>query len=383
MFKSFFHLSKAISNEIAIDKDVIKRIDAKDLPFIPIRPLKTLPYLRKLPIKAAPYLFLNTSFLIFSPVFFGLQLFSTIKYKCHLDKPSPFDTNANIILQSNNRTWSLFKDNILSNKKNYLIKFDRSLDYQDCVHVLQFISTPQIFKCYFEAIIYVTRNISMINSLNLLQCYVAFDWFVKYHALKSIPFQENQNIYFSNHYDRWAVMFDLVLKKHRLHLIQHGVLPPDLHLPYKTSHLDFIYTIDKQSQLTFKSLYNLKSNIKFRLLNPTLKLSKTPYEKSVLIIGQPQSALREIEIVKELAKNDDIDMIYIKPHPLYSSDIYKPLNSSLIQVIEDKSYFPDVTIALNYESTLGLEYRNSGIPVIDIKGQVKSDIISKVRKTLM
>lgn len=384
MFKSFLHLSKAISNEIAIDKDVMKRINAETLPFTPLRPLKSLHYLRKIPGKTVFYLFLNASFLFLSPVLFGLQLFSTIKYKYHLDKPSSFDTNANIILQSNNRTLSLFKNNILSDNNYYLIKFDKSLDCENCLHILQFISTPQILKCYFEAVIYVIKNIPMINNFNLLQCYVAFDWFVKYYALKAIPFQDNQDVYFSNHYDRWAVMFDLVLKRQKLNLIQHGVLPPDLHLPYKISHLDFIYTIDKQSQLTFNSLYNLKSNIQFKLLNSTLNLSKTPYEKSVLIIGQPHSAIREIEIVKELIKNkDNIDMIYIKPHPLYPIDIYRSLDSSSIQIIEDSSYFPEVTVALNYESTLGLEYKASGIPVIDIKGQAKCDIILEVKKSLI
>ncbi|WP_420229167.1 hypothetical protein ACOBWA_09265 [Psychrobacter sp. ER1] len=173
-------------------------------------------------------------------------------------------------------------------------------------------------------------------------------------------------------------MFDSVLSTSNLNLLQHGMLPENLALPYKLTNLKSIYTFDLLSQNIFISLFDLSQDVLFYLLESKLCLSKTSYKRSVLIIGQPQSVFYEMEILQYLIKIEDIDMIFIKPHPLYSMEAYKNIKSPKVSVIYDKLYFPEVMVALNFESTLGLEYQKIGIPVISIKDKRKSNVLLEV-----
>lgn len=391
MFRSYLYLNKSISNEIAIDEHVMGRLKVGRFLFTPVRPAKSSVYLDKIPLKTLFYLFLNIIFLISAPIFFGLQLISILKVKRKINlKKTVFPKlEDTIVLVANSRTVELFKKNITLDKSSAVyIEFDEKKingvnEDEVSTHILQYISTRQIINCYILAVLYLIGSFPMILRLNLLQYYVSFNWLVKFSALRSIPLSVGQNVYFSNHYDRWAVMFDSVLQHQKLNLIQHGILPQTLYLPYKLANLKYIYTLDLQSQNVFTSLFNLTNNVEFALLKSILSLTKTSYQNSVLIIGQPQSAVYEVEIVQELLNISYIDVIFIKPHPLFYSNIYSKINSPKVQIIKDKLFYPEVSVALNYNSTLGLEYKNAGIPVVEIKDQVKSDIILKVEKLII
>lgn len=384
MFKLYSNLTKAIDNEIAIDKEVFHRSEINDFSFIPIRPLKSAKHLIKIPGKKAVYLLLNIFFLLLSPIFFGYQCICMLVAKLKLttlEQPSSEDT---VVLVANSRTVELFQKNLYSNYTSaFYINFTNQNSTDMNVHILQYISSLQIIKCYFFVVFYTLAQLPMLFKLNILQCYVSLDWLVKYKSLLSISLDHKQNIYFSNHYDRWAVMFHMVLSDRNLHLVQHGVLSENLVLPYKLTNLKHIHTLDSLSQNTFILLFDLKKTTAFYLLKSKLCLMETIHKNSVLIIGQPQSAIYEIEILQELVKIHNIGMIFIKPHPLYSIDIYKRIKSYNVTIIDDKLYFPKVSVALNFESTLGLEYQNAGIPVIAIKNKLKSDIVLEVKKNML
>lgn len=387
MFSIYKVLTKAIQNEIAIDREVFNRLNPHGFSFIPIRPIISVPYLRKIPFRKTVYLYINIIFLVGVLIIFAYQFFNILKLKLvkiKSDRHNSINKYDSIVLVANSRILDLYNEvNKDSYNRSYFINFNQDhLDDFDS-HIYQHINFIQICKCYIIALTFILIKIKMLFRINLLQLYVCFDWLVKYEALKSITFSTSQDIYFSNHYDRWAVMFDSLLAKNNLILIQHGLLPNRLNLPYKLTNLKKIYTLNANSQHQFKNLFKLGNESIFGQIETKLQLSDTPYQKSVLVIGQPHSAPYEVEIIKELLNINSIDRIWVKPHPLYSKQVYKSLKSPKVQIIHDKAFFPNVTVALNYESTLGIEYENLGIPVIGVKSQSIPEIALKVEKMMI
>jgi hypothetical protein len=111
--------------------------------------------------------------------------------------------------------------------------------------------------------------------------------------------------------------------------------------------------------MLFEQIFNLK-NIQYEKLPLSLKLSAVKSDKTtILVIGQPHSRDMEVVIIKSLISQYEI---YIKPHPLYSDKKYKNIKG--VHIIDDRSFYPKVDLALCYESTLGLEYEASGVNVL-------------------
>ncbi|GGY76461.1 hypothetical protein GCM10007071_24940 [Marinobacter zhanjiangensis] len=101
---------------------------------------------------------------------------------------------------------------------------------------------------------------------------------------------------------------------------------------------------------------------------------------SVLVIGQPQSSVLEIQLVKLLTIDFPGLNIFLKPHPLYGDSSYKEI-FSLVTLVE-KDFFPEVDVAVCYESTLGTEYEQCGIPVVWWGDRKPMDISSQLRAML-
>ena len=56
--------------------------------------------------------------------------------------------------------------------------------------------------------------------------------------------------------------------------------------------------------------------------------------------------------------------VYIKPHPLDPRDQYVALCKEIGAVIIDKQDYPKVDVVIAYNSTLAVEYRDTGVDVI-------------------
>lgn len=360
----------SICNEIDAEEDFLKRIDRK-LDFVPVRVVKTIKYIDKFHINKFIYsLFCIILFFLF-PIYFLLKIKLNFKSKYFFN-----NKKTNIVLVADNRIESLYKKiDVLDNSKVTFININQpNRDYY--VDINSFVSLKIIIKAYIYSIISLFFIIFRLNrKTDFLQVYVAYEWFKTYFTLEELV-SYSDNIYFSNHYDRWSTMFDFLFEKNNLVLIQHGILPDDLTLTYKLKNLNTIYYFDEKSKNTFSKLFECtKTN--FKTIN--LKLNLIPIEsdkKTILIIGQPHSIEKEIEIIESI-KN--LYSIYVKPHPLHDNSKYKIKG---VELILDKDFFPKVDIALTYESTLGFEYEISGVTVLWWKEMTNQEIVEEIIKNL-
>ncbi|MFX4281035.1 hypothetical protein ACOL3J_02005 [Aliarcobacter butzleri] len=360
----------SICNEIDTDENVLKRIDKK-LDFIPVRHLKSIRYIDKFHINKFIYsFFCIISFFLF-PIYFLFKIRFNFKskYLFHNKK-------INMVLVADNRIESLYKNiDVVNNSEIVFININQP-NKDHYIDINSFVSLEKIIKSYIYSIVSLFYIIFKLNrKTDFLQVYVAYDWFKTYFVLEELVNYSN-NVYFSNHYDRWSTMFDFLFKKNNLVLIQHGILPNDLTLTYKLKNLNTIYYLDEKSKKIFLQLFEC-TRTNFKTIN--LKLNLTPVEcdkKTILIIGQPHSMEKELEIINLIK---DKYLVYVKPHPLYDYSKYKVSN---IELILDKDFFPKVDIALSYESTLGLEYEISGINVLWWKELSFVEIINEINKRL-
>lgn len=363
----------AINNEIDIDRDLIKRLGRQDLCFTPLRSLKTLKYIDKYNISANAYALFAILFTIFLPVFFLVKMLISIPKiggKDSLEKGG----QEELVLVANGRVEYLFnKSNEGTEAKFLNINQPRNKIKS---HVYQSLGISDLIYAYFYAVSSVVLFLPKLSDKrDVLQFYVAYEWFLVYEGLLKNS-EHVSDVYFANHYDRWAVMFDSIYSGKNIVLLQHGTLPDSLDLTYKLKNLKYIYTIDQHSVILFKRMFCCVKT-RFKMLDISLVLSDVKSEKrSVLIIGQPHSVAVEVEIAMELSGRYDV---FIKPHPLYDDTEYRKLKQ--VTIVSDREFYPKVDVALCYESTLGVEYQASGVPVVWWKNMGISDIVLQLNAT--
>lgn len=359
----------SVCNEIDAEENFLRRIDKK-LNFVPVRVVKSIKYIDKFHINKFFYTLLCIS------LFFLFPLYFLLKIRFNFKNEYKFYDITNMILVADNRIESLCKK--ISELKDLEMVFininQPSKDYY--IDIDSFISIKIIIKSYIYSVVSLFYMIVKLKrKTDFPQVYVAYDWYKTYFILEGFT-SYSDNIYFSNHYDRWSTMFDFLFEDKRLILIQHGILPDDLTLTYKLKNLKKIYHFDEKSKEIFMKLFEC-NNSNFGIIN--LKIKLTPiesYKKTILIIGQPHSMEREIEIIESIK---ELYSVYVKPHPLYDNSKYK-ING--VKLILDRDFFPNVDIALTYESTLGLEYEVSGVNVLWWKEMTNQEIFDTITKNL-
>jgi len=356
----------AINNEIDIDVDLIKRLGRADLTFTPLRGLKTLKYIEQYNISSLTYTLLAILFTVLSPLYFIVKMFQFLpKVGGNITIGSDFEED--LILVANGRVEYLY--NKVNNIQTGLLLNVNQFDSNKRHSFYQFLSARDCFSAYFYSVISVILFLFNGNKRHhVLQLYVAYEWFLVYAALSKNKDKFNK-VYFANHYDRWAVMFDRIFENSNLVLLQHGILPESLDLRYKLKNLNCIFTLDNASVDIFQRMF-FCPNTQFKRLDITLPLAHIKnIKQTVLIIGQPNCIQEEIEIAQRIRDNFDV---FVKPHPLYDNTEYRKLKNVI--VVTDNKFYPKVNIALCYESTLGVEYEASGIPVLWWKGMSCSDV---------
>ncbi len=368
----------SILNEISIEEDILKRINRQNIAYVPTRTIKLLPLLDKYKVGKYFYLIINYIYLIVAPFFYFYKLLKWLKPNKELTIDSCLKIKKKVILLSTSRAYPLSKKIFNSEDILYIdINQNTILSESNYLHIKSILGYLDYFKAFFFSVIglfYVLIHLK--DKSSLLQTYVAYDWFLIFIALNKIKPQVDEVI-FANHYDRWATMFDQLFESKKIVLIQHGILSKSLRLKYKLKNLDVIYRFNQQSEDLFKTFF-ISDNIYFKTLDTSIILQTiNSAVKSILIIGQPHSIRQEIEIILDLIRNSDYD-IYIKPHPLFATIEYESIEG--VNLIRDKTFFPKVDLALSYESTLGLEYENSGVKVLWYKKLNKSQLINEIRQ---
>lgn len=362
-------LLDAINNEYAIDAYTMKHLFGRDdLSFTPIKAIVLLKYIDRFHINLFLYSILSFLFFLLCPFYFLYKFSSNLIRHYKFNKPNYLSTNNTIVLKANSRIVPLTKD-ILKDKSHIVLNINQpALSKEEC-HIYSFLSFKNFIKIYIETLILVFMLVWQLErKTDILRAYIVYDLLLVAEGLEKTILSPDK-LYFSNHYDRWATLFDQLFESEYIILIQHGLLPKDLVLPYPLQNLREIYAMDQESEDIFLNLFNL-NNVSFKRLDIGLELVEVDHEFSILIIGQPHVEMREVMLVKSIIDRLPFCTIYIKPHPVFSHGTYlnQFKNSNNVIIIGNKTFFPKTDVALNYESTLGVEYEQSGVPVINWKG---------------
>lgn len=362
----------AVKNEISIDKEVLKRINRDALNFTPIRPIKSLQYIDKYAISGFLYGIIAMLFLIFSPLYFLIRALKSFVVKKGRRKFFS-DLSGDLVLVANSRIESLMARVNTKGKLTYLNINQPKASKQLSVHAL--LDWRDYLLAYFYAVCAVFYLFwSIQDKRDVLQAYVAYEWFLVYIGLSKIEENSDRRIYFANHYDRWATMFDQLFVNENVTLLQHGLLPRNLKLSYKLKHVNNIYVLNRSSQEVFKSLLEGLNPDFFQLESMITLTDIQCNKKAVLVIGQPHSIESEIKLIKKIV--DEFE-VFVKPHPLYDATEYEKLKG--VRLIKQKDFYPRVDVALCYESTLGVEYEASGVEVVWWKGMEENAIFSALK----
>ncbi|MCD5380584.1 hypothetical protein LR004_01535 [Candidatus Gracilibacteria bacterium] len=369
-------LYSAIKNEVAIDKYIIdkyNKINKQEISYVPVRSVKTLPIIKSLKIGNKLYFLISICFLLTSPFFFLLQ---TVKNIINMKKHrSGVVINKKVFLSGTNKTHLLRKPN---EKDIQCLIIAPSIDKQN-QNIASTFKAKHFLLAYLYSIIgIIYLSIKIKDKRNILQAYIAFDFFLVMLALKDIK-QGIETVYFCNHFDRWAVLIDNIYFNKNLILIQHGVLPESISLPYKLENINEVFVFNKSSEKRFtKFLLTNTAKTKFTTVDISLHLQTVKHDKkTILVIGQPLTIERELEIINRIGNDYTV---YVKPHPGFSPTPYYNIKNTIL--IEERSYYPKVDLVLNYESTLGIEYEASNIDVIWWKGMEIEELVLSIKKTL-
>lgn len=371
-FNVFFD---AINNEIDVDKDVLNRIKRCDLDFVPLRVLKSIKYIDKYRVSSYTYGVLAFVFCIISPVYFFIQMVMAVfaRRKNYLSNKTP---SKKVVLVANGRVRYLIKKLNVHTQVKYININQPNTD--DEYQIEEFLKLKDYLYAYLHAVFSVAYILCKLgNKKDILHVYVAYPWFLVYIALLNNK-DTIDTVYFANHYDRWAVMFDRIFLDKEVVLLQHGVLSESLKLSYKLKHLNKIFVFDESSKVLFKKIFEC-SKVLFEKMDISLPLTEVSSNKNtVLMIGQPHSMSFEIDIIQRFV--DKYDVI-IKPHPLFDNSEYKKIKH--VTVIDDINFYPMVDVVLCYESTLGYEYEASGIQVIWFKEMSMNEIAFQVERVIV
>lgn len=195
-----------------------------------------------------------------------------------------------------------------------------------------------------------------------------------YHLLESFP--SGSEVYFCNHYDRWALLFGK--RKHLIkNLFQHGVVSSNVKVFEKIPDIDRLYYLDSESRDIFEKFF-LKDKPKEAILYEH-KIELTPMgegEIKILVINQPNTIHQDVELCNYLVDTllqYNVD-IFLKKHPLVKESLSK-LDSRVRVCLKE---FPVVDLAVAQVSTLGAEYEKCGVQVIWTQNRTQEEVKKKI-----
>lgn len=358
----------AVGNERDIDGHVMRRFFEKR-PYVLLRPLKTA---RIFPVGwrgAGAWYLLNLAFLLFSPLFF-LWAFLFSGWRIYISSTA----SESLVFLYSERVLDLLGKSVPESEHSFVYRSKNGA--RDLPGRAKAVTCfkDRIKSLYFSCLSVWYVMLRGFGFSNLIQCYCAYDWFLSYFSLARVKGFSSYT--FSNHYDRWAVLFDCCFLGQNLRLIQHGVFPVDLSLRYKLKGLNSLYLFSESELAKANALYDMRISKAYYFVDQLsladLAVSDRP---SILIIGTPMASADEVFLSERLLGSYDV---YIKPHPRYDLSVYKGAVGAIL--ISDQNFFPKVDLALCYDSTLGLQYEASGVPVIWWIEESPASVLCKVEE---
>lgn len=251
----------------------------------------------------------------------------------------------------------------------------------DCLQLLSFLD---LLGIYFRSIFYSSRfSFDKRYSNNRLYSVFFFDLLVVCRAFEEIGSLDE--LYTGDHFDRWAVLLDLISSDKNnvasLSIVQHGGLKDasglfPIDLPVRLSSVGCLYCFDEGSYSIFKGSVIAEGKF-FSVVyfKNSITLSDVPKFDGVviLIVGNSLCYDFHVSIFKSMFSSSDKSLkVYYKPHP---TQIMSHYESEGWEVIMQPEFFPKVDLVISYPSTLVDQYKEHGIPVLthDISERFNND----------
>lgn len=246
-------------------------------------------------------------------------------------------------------------------------------------NILEMLNAWDLIKAYFWSIGSIVAATVNTHGQYLYRNYLCYEYILTYYYFQKLS--PDSTLYFVNHLDRWAVLFNLAPQKNKI-LLQHGIESPTADWPVKLTSVTkaFVFSEGQKERLTKAVLGHVPL---FEVMPPTIKLTEmtTALEKNIVIVACDNYIFYEQEekIIKNTAR--DNMRIYVKIHP-GKNDYQKYLwlkkeANKNVEVINTPT-FPRVEAVVSYRSTLGMEYEAHNIPVFYYDEMTLEEMINRI-----
>jgi hypothetical protein len=265
------------------------------------------------------------------------------------------------------------------------VKSNRRSQLINTINIVDIISFRDIIYTLNQSIGNISNIYKNYGYWGLVYGFNLFDMLIFSRALNNLSI--DIEIITSSQKDRWAYIIDNAKQKSKS-IIQHGTnymsgIPPQYHLEFviydKVNNIYYLNMPNKLNTFTRLFAFNKKEahylilgehsstirdiiyigyNIKFT------QIEISPENRSILIIGNNKYYFQEeCEVIDTLYTERYI--LLLKPHPLSNVKLYAGLAKKYnVDIIEKKSFYPNVDYIISYKSTLANEYEDSGFRVI-------------------
>lgn len=246
-------------------------------------------------------------------------------------------------------------------------------------NVLEQVSAWEIIKAYLWSVIAIFAATIKTHGKYLYRNYVCFEYILTAYYFKRLPV--DSTLYFVNHIDRWAVLFNLAPQTSKV-LLQHGIETPTANWPLKLTNVHKAYIFSENQKERLRKAV-LGHDAEFVVMPQTITLTNMPsaLKKNIVIVAYPNYMRYEQEefIIKSLSKMDY--RIFVKIHPgKNDSQKYMTLKRTVnpnVEIISTPT-FPRAEFVVSYYSTLGIEYEAHNIPVLYYDEMSLEDIVNTI-----
>jgi hypothetical protein len=381
MKKIYRTMISGLKNEIAIDAFLMINTYGDRNFNIPV--LRPIMLMRKIKSNLLLKIILYSLSIFWIVIFPVLMLYKLVKYLYRADNQNININNATqILVATSSRIATVSNgadENLLPEYYISVPWLNINIDKKE-IKLLNLLSITDLIRVFFKTIKGLTFALKDIkHPIEVLQTYVLFEYFMLSIGLEKLKQKGIISYWYSNHYDRWSVLFDLIGENNVL--LQHGFVSEKFKLPYRLKNIKRLYYIDKKSINIFKNnIINFRDDTEVIQLKNTLKIQSIKNKnKAIFLISSPAQLEFDIELIELLKKLDII--IYIKPHPLFDKKPYRKVfgNLKCCILIEDNEYYPDVDIIISGYSTLAVEYELLNKKITWIPSETKESIFEKLK----
>lgn len=248
-------------------------------------------------------------------------------------------------------------------------------------NVLEQISVLEVIKAYFWSVVAIFAATIKTHGKYLYRNYQCFEYVLTYYFFNKVS--THSTLYFVNHLDRWAILFNYAPQRNKV-LLQHGIESPKADWPVKLTNVNkaYVFAESQKERMVNAVLGHLPEIV---VMPPTITLTDMPSAKkiNIVIIACDNYMLynKEEYLIKNLVM-DDL-RIYVKIHPGKNDyqkyvNLQKTVNPN-IEIIATP-IFPHVDAAVSYYSTLGVEYEIRRIPVFYYDTMELDKIVDKIKE---